>query len=255
MSFEPTTIVLDSPQDHVARITFNRPDVKNALNREMVHEIRGALDEILSEPSTRAVIFAGSSEVFVSGADIGELRNRGKMDALAFINNGLFRDIEEFPLPTIAAIRGWALGGGCELAASCDFRVAGRGARFGQPEVKLGILPGAGATYRLPRLIGLAHAKDLVLTGRIVDAEEAHGMGLVTRVVDDNDVVDASIELASSLASNAPLAIRLAKMALNASFEGSTRSGLYYEATAQAVTFEDEDKYDRMDAFLKSRAR
>jgi enoyl-CoA hydratase/carnithine racemase len=211
------------------------------------------MDETIRSGESRVLIFAGSEKVFVSGADIRELRDRDKSDALAFINTGLFHDIEDFPLPTIAAIRGWALGGGCELAAACDLRVAGRGARFGQPEVKLGIIPGAGATYRLPRLIGLGNAKDLILTGRTIDAEEALRMGLVNRVVDDEAVLDTATALANEIAENGSLAVRFARMALNVSAESSGRAGRYLEATAQAVTFEDEDKRNRMTEFLEAR--
>ena len=247
------TILVDHLQGGVVRCVFDRPDVRNALNQQMVDEIRLLLTELAAANSTRVLIFAGSDKVFVSGADIGELRDRRKEDALRFINNGLFRDIEEAPFPTIAAVRGWALGGGCELAAACDLRVAGRGARFGQPEVKLGILPGAGATYRLPRIIGMGNARDLILTGRIVDAAEAFRMGLVNRLVDDQDVLAEAEKLAGEIGKNGRLAVRMARMALSNSTESSDRAGLVLEAVAQAVTFEDEDKFARMTAFLESR--
>jgi enoyl-CoA hydratase len=248
------TIIVETPAPGITRVVFDRPEVRNALNRQMVDELRAAMDELARSREARVLIFAGSDTVFASGADIAELRDRDKMDALAFINTGLFRDIQDFPLPTIAAIRGWALGGGCELAAACDLRVAGRGARFGQPEVKLGILPGAGATYRLPRLIGSGNARDLIFTGRTIDADEALRMGLVNRVVDDDDVLNAATSLANDIAANAPLALRFAKMALNVSAESSDRAGMYLEATAQAVLFEDDEKQERMTAFLESRS-
>ena len=249
------TLLVDRPDKGVVVCTFNRPSVRNALNLEMVGEIRSLLQSLATDDDARALVFAGSDRVFVSGADIAELRDRGKREALAFINNGLFREIEDCPIPTIAAIRGWALGGGCELAAACDLRVVGKGAHFGQPEVTLGILPGAGATYRLPRLIGMGHARDLVLTGRIVDAEEAASMGLVNRLVEDDEVVDAAIALAREVAANSKLAVRLAKMALNSSAESSDRAGLFFEATAQAVTFEDPEKHERMTRFLEKRKK
>ena len=172
------TILLDRPAPGIARITFNRPEVRNALSLEMASELGTALDTLSVEDDLKCLIFAGSERSFISGADISELRDRTHVDALRRSNTGLFRRIETFPAPTIAAIRGFALGGGCELAMACDLRVAGEGARFGQPEVGLGILPGAGGTYRLVRLVGLGRARELVFTGRIFGAEEALAMQL-----------------------------------------------------------------------------
>lgn len=250
-----STIRVEDLRDGVYRCFFSRPEVRNALNREMVAEIRSMLGQLAHIPDARVLILAGSEKVFISGADISELRDRGKLDALSFINNGLFRDIETFHLPVIAAVRGWALGGGCELAAACDLRVIGRGAKLGQPEVKLGILPGAGATYRLPRLIGMGNARDLILTGRIIDAEEAFSMGFANRLVSDADVLADAEALARDIANNGTLAVRLSKMALNASVESSDRASLFFEATAQAVTFEDDEKMRRMTDFLESRKK
>jgi DMSO/TMAO reductase YedYZ molybdopterin-dependent catalytic subunit len=154
----------------------------------------------------------------------------------------------------VAALRGVALGGGCELALACDLRVAGEGSKLGQPEVGLGILPGAGATYRLPRVVGLGVAKELIFTGRIIDAKEALAIGLVNRVVPDDEVVAAARGLALEVAKNSPLAVRLAKQSLNMSFELSTGAAMALESTAQAVLFEDEEKRRRMTAFLEKRA-
>lgn len=255
MAYTFETILVDQPGDGVVRCTFNRPKVRNALNHQMVDEIHSLLTSLIADRAARALIFAGSEKCFVSGADISELRDRDKGDALRFINNGLFRTIEDLPFPTIAAIKGWALGGGCELACACDLRVAGRTARLGQPEVKLGILPGAGATYRLPRIVGIGHARDLILTGRIIAADEAFRIGLVSRLTDDDEVDQVALDLAQDLSSNGALAMRFAKMALSISGEASDRAGLYFEATAQAVTFEDQDKHERMSAFLESRKK
>ena len=154
MSYE--TILLDVDSNGVALLTLNRPEVRNALNLEMVEDIRRALVELASRDDVRALIFTGAGgKAFLSGADIAELRDRKRADALQRINAGLFREVEQFPAPTIAAIQGWALGGGCELAIACDLRVIGESAKMGQPEVKLGIIPAAVGTYRQPRLIGL----------------------------------------------------------------------------------------------------
>lgn len=249
------TIQFSEPEQGIVLCEFSRPEVRNALSEEMVSEVRDLLNTLAARRSKPVVIFTGSDKVFVSGADIGELLERDKYDALRRINNGLFKDVEEYAGITIAAIRGWALGGGCELAAACDFRVAGRGARLGQPEVGLGIMPGAGATYRLPKLIGLGRAKDLILTGRIVNADEAFEMGLVSRLVDDSAVIDESLELAGIIAKNGHLATEFAKMALNSAAEFSTAAGMLIESSIQAVLFEDEDKKRRMSDFVERKKK
>ena len=251
------TILLDVDEQGIALCTFNRPEVHNALNLDMVRDIRRALEDLSLRDNIRVLLFTGAgAKAFVSGADIAELRERNRADALRRINNSLFREIEQFPAPTIAAVRGWALGGGCELAMACDLRVAGESAKFGQPEVGLGIIPGAGGTYRLPRLVGLGNARELIFTGRIVNASEALSMGLVNRVVPDEEVVPAASALAGEIAKNSNTAVRMAKMALNAFGELSTDAALALETTIQAVLFEDDEKYRRMTAFLeKKKAR
>ncbi len=249
------TINVSLPAEGTVLCTFARPEVRNALNELMVSEIHDLLRSLSEHRHKPVIIFAGNENVFVSGADISELRERNKFDALRQINNGLFRAIEAYAGVTIAAIRGFALGGGCELAAACDFRVVGRGAQLGQPEVKLGIMPGAGATYRLPRLIGLAHAKDLVLTGRIVKADEADRMGLVSRLVDDGDVLDEALVLADQVAGNGSLAVQFSKMALNQSQELSVATGMILESSIQAILFEDDDKMTRMTNFLERKRK
>ena len=250
------TIRVDTTDPQIAVLTFDRPAVRNALNAQMVAEIHAALDMLEAQEALRALVLTGAGDrAFVSGADIGELRGRRSPDALLRINARLMRHIECFPHPTIAAIRGYALGGGCELAMACDLRVAGRGARFGQPETGLGILPGAGATYRLPRLVGYGVACELVLTGRIIDADEALRIGLVNRVVDDEAVVDEAIAMARRIATRSQLATRFAKMALQASLEASTAVTMALESTAQAVLFDHPDKVERMTAFLERRKK
>jgi enoyl-CoA hydratase len=250
------TLRLDIQDPAVAVVTFHRPEVRNALNAEMVREVGLVLDELAAHGELRAIVFTGAGDqAFISGADISELRERTRADALRRINNGLLRRIETVSVPTIAAIRGFALGGGCELAMACDLRVAGVSARFGQPEVSLGILPGAGATYRLPRLVGVGMAKELIFTGRIIDAEEALGIGLVNRVVDDELVLPTALGLARDIARNSALAVRLSKLAIHAGIEGSTETAMAFESTAQAVLFEDPDKHERMTRFLERRSR
>lgn len=249
------TILVDV-EEHLAVVTFNRPEKRNAIDQTMVNELHDALDGLVADGVVHACVFTGAGEkAFVGGADIAQLRERKAGDALQTINAALFNKIEALPFPTVAAVRGYCLGGGCELSMCCDLRVAGEGARFGQPEVALGIIPAAGGTQRLPRLVGLGRAKDLVLTGRIIDADEALGMGLVNRVVPDDEVLDAAKELAGQILSNGPLAVRLAKLNLNNSARTGQDSGLLLEQITQAVLFESEEKHERMTAFLERRKK
>jgi len=250
---EYQTLLIEKDESGVVLCTFNRPEVRNALNRDMVDDIRALLEEHKSDPTVRVIVFAGSEKSFISGADIAELRDRKRDAAFERINNSLFREIELFPAPTIAAVRGWALGGGCELAMACDLRVAGEGARFGQPEVGLGIIPGAGGCLRLPKLVGIGRARELVFTGRIIDAAEALEIGLVNNVVSDGDVIDTARELAGSIAKNSTLAVRMAKTMLNSQGEMSMDVAMALEATTQAVLFDDQEKWERMNAFLERR--
>jgi len=169
--------------ESVATLTIDRPEVKNALDLETVNAIRAALQALAADAGVGVLIITGGGEAaFVSGADINDIRARGRDEGLAAINSSLFAEIERFPRPTIAAVNGYALGGGCELALACDIRIASDTAKFGQPELGLGIIPGAGATQRLPRIIGMGRAKHLILTGEIIDAKQALEIGLVTAV-------------------------------------------------------------------------
>jgi enoyl-CoA hydratase len=240
-------------QDGVATLTLNRPEVRNAINLRMVEEMHEALADLAGREDVRALVVTGAGEkAFAAGADIAELLERTHEDALRSINTALFKRVEDFPRPTIAAIRGFALGGGCELALACDIRLAGEGARLGLPEVSLGIMPAAGGTYRLPRLIGLGRAKELIFTGAIVDAREAERIGLVNRVVPDAAVIETAVELGRKIASQAPLAVRLAKLIMNQGARGASLTEV--ESVAQAILFESEEKRQRMTEFLKKRA-
>jgi enoyl-CoA hydratase len=248
------TLIVDHEPQGIVVVTFNRPEVRNALDQQMIDELHGLLDSIWDDRAVRAVIFTGAGErAFTGGADIAQLRQRNSADALNRINAALFRRVEQLPMPTIAAIRGYCLGGGCEIATACDLRVAGEGAKLGQPEVGLGIIPGAGGCYRLPRLVGWGRARELIFTGRIIDAAEALCIGLVERVVPDAEVLDAARALASEIAANSPLAVRLAKAVLGGQGEMSVDVGLAFESAAQAICFDDEEKHRRMTAFLERR--
>ena len=224
--------------DRIATITINRPEARNALDRQTVTELKAHLDELRERDDAGAVIITGAGDqVFVAGADIRQLRERRRADALMAINASLFTAIDRFDKLTIAAVNGHALGGGCELALACDLRVAADHARLGQPEVGLGIIPAAGATQRLPRLIGLGRAKQLVLTGDPIDAPTALAWGLVTGVVPGAELQSAARALAKRVLERGPLAIRLAKMALNASARVDLDSGMLMETLAQAILF------------------
>jgi len=237
-------------------VTFNRPEKRNAIDQTMVNELHDALDGLVHDGAVRAVIFTGAGDkAFVGGADIAQLRERDAFDALKTINASLFNKIEALPFPTIAAVRGYCLGGGCELSMCCDLRVAGESAKFGQPEVALGIIPAGGGTQRLPRLVGLGIAKELIFTGRIIDAAEAHRIGLVNRVLPDDEVMDGARALAGEILKQGALAVRLAKTALNASSRTGQDAGLLIEQISQAVLFESADKRERMTKFLDKRKR
>jgi enoyl-CoA hydratase len=238
----------------VAVLRVNRPDVRNALDLDTVRSLTGAVSDLSADKDVGAIVITGAGDaVFVSGADINDIRARKRSEALAAINSTLFAAIEKCPKVTIAAVNGLALGGGCELALSCDLRIAAAHAKFGQPEVALGIIPGAGATQRLPRLIGLGRAKHLVLTGDAIDAQTSLDWGLVSSVVAKEELLSAALALAERVLSRGPLAIRLAKLALNASARVDLDSGLLIETLAQAICFESADKQEGTSAFLEKR--
>jgi enoyl-CoA hydratase len=240
--------------ESIATLTIDRPDVKNALDLETVEACRRALGTFAANSDVGVLIITGAGETaFVSGADINDIRARGRDDGLAAINSSLFAEIERFARPTIAAINGYALGGGCELALACDIRIASDTAKFGQPELGLGIIPGAGATQRLPRIVGMGRAKHLILTGEIIDAKQALEIGLVSAVTPAGQLQIRAREMAKKILRQGPLASRLAKIALNASARVDMDSGLLIETLAQALCYGSEDKMEGTAAFLEKR--
>lgn len=246
--------ILTSVEENVGTITINRPDVRNALSTQVLGDIRGALAEFRYDDEVGVVVFTGAGDrAFAAGADINELRERTFLDALASLMQAVYDEIEDYEKPTIAAVNGLALGGGCELAMACDIRIASENARFGQPEVNLSIIPGAGGTQRLARLVGKGKATEMILTGEIIGAEEAHRVGLVTRVISSDELVAAVRETARSIMSKGPLAIRLAKLAIRTGFETDLKTGLVIERLAQAVLLTSEDKREGTSAFLEKR--
>jgi enoyl-CoA hydratase len=238
----------------VATLTVDRPAARNALDTETVEEFHRALDEVRQAGATVLIVTGAGDKAFVSGADIRAIRARGRADALASINSRLMSAIEGHEAVTIAAVNGYALGGGCELALACDLRIASEGAVFGLPEPSLGIIPGAGGTQRLPRIVGLGRAKEMILTGARWDARQALAAGLVSEVVPAGELLGAARHLAERVLALGPLAVRLAKMALNASSQMPLAAGLVYESTAQAITFDSKDKMEGTTAFLDKRA-
>ncbi|MCR9245025.1 MAG: enoyl-CoA hydratase-related protein [bacterium] len=248
-------ILVDHPEPGVLLVTLNAPERRNAIDQEMVDGLHAMLDEHGGDDSLAAIVLTGAGEkAFAAGADIGQLRDRTGEDAKKAINSTIFNRIEECAVPVIAAIKGYALGGGCELAIACDLRVIGESAKLGQPEVALGIMPAAGGTYRLPRLIGLGRARELIYTGRMVAADEALRIGLANAVVPDTEVVERALGLARSIAKNGPLAVRAAKKSLNTLSRPGHEHAVEFESATQAELFDSDDKRARMDAFLQKRA-
>lgn len=241
-------------EEGVAVLTIDRPEARNAIDRETIAEIRAALESVRADAACRVLIVTGAGDkVFVSGADVRTLLARTTRDVLEAGNNRLFREIEELAIPTIAAVNGFALGGGMELALACDIRIASSNAKLGLPETGLGILPGAGGTTRLPRIVGLGVAKEMVLTGRILDADEALRVGLVNRVVAPGELMAAARETAATIAKRAPVAVRLAKMSLQMSSNAPASAGMDFEIVAQTVLNATADMKEGMTAFLEKR--
>ncbi|MCA1730034.1 MAG: enoyl-CoA hydratase/isomerase family protein [Actinobacteria bacterium] len=246
--------LITSVEDSVGTITINRPDSRNSLNTQVLGDIRSALEEFKDDDRVGVVVFTGAGgKAFAAGADIEELREKTMFDALTSTMQAVYEEVETFEKPTIAAVNGYALGGGCELAMACDIRLASENARFGQPEVTLAILPGAGGTQRLARLIGKGRALEMIMTGRLIDAEEALAAGLVSKVVPSEELKNAVEQTAGAILAKGPLAVRLAKVAVQAGYETDQRTGLLIERLAQAILFTSEDKREGTSAFLEKR--
>jgi enoyl-CoA hydratase len=244
------TLSLDG---RTAILTVDRPEVRNALDTATVEAFHAALDQVRRAGSTVLIVTGAGEKAFVSGADINAIRRRRRDDALRSINSRLMSAVEAHEAVTIAAVNGYALGGGCELALACDLRLAAEHAVFGLPETSLGIIPGAGGTQRLPRIVGLGRAKEMILAGARWDARQALAYGLVSQVVPRPELMPAARALADKVLALGPLAVRLAKAALNASQQMPLAAGLAFESTAQAITFESTDKEEGTAAFLEKR--
>jgi enoyl-CoA hydratase len=249
--------LLFEKKNQIAYITLNRPKVLNALNMATMEELRQAFASVKDDAEVRVVILTGSGEkAFVAGADIGELSQHNAVSAKEYTHKGqaIIDSIENLGKPTIACINGFALGGGCELAMACTMRLASENAKLGQPEVKLGLIPGYGGTQRLSRLVGKGIAMQLVLAGEMITAQEAHRIGLVNEVVPAAELIPRAESIAAKIIANAPLAIQYAMEAVNHGLDLPLSEGLYLEATLFGVVCATEDKNEGTKAFLEKRA-
>ncbi|MGB2764940.1 MAG: enoyl-CoA hydratase-related protein [Candidatus Aminicenantaceae bacterium] len=243
-------------KDNIGILTINRPDKLNAISNELTSELSRLLDDIEKDEGLRVLIITGKGDkAFVAGADIKELVDRDARQGrkVSQERQEIFSHIENLQIPVIAAVNGYALGGGLELALACSIRICSDKAQFGAPEVKLGIIPGDGGTQRLPRLIGLGRAMELILTGDFIDAQEAFRIGLVNKVFPLEELMEKVMELAQKIASRPPLAVRYAKEAVNRSQEGDTASGFALESYLHALSCTTEDKKEGVSAFLEKR--
>jgi enoyl-CoA hydratase len=248
------TLLLER-RGRVALITINRPQKLNALNIQTRAEGAAALDELREDEGVRVVVITGAGEkAFVAGADIAEFEGRTAVTQRdVMTQRSLFTAVDTFPKPVIAMINGFCLGGGCELALSCDIRIASEAARFGQPEINLGIIPGGGGTQRLTRLVGEGKAMELILTGDMIDAQHAYNLGLVNMVVPAADLEAKTMELANRIAEKSPVALRMAKEAVKTAARANLDEGLRREIDLFALCFSSADKDEGVRAFLEKR--
>ena len=251
----PFTTLLYDLADGIARVTINRPDKLNALNATVIAELDGAVDQIRTDQSVRAVLLTGAGKAFVAGADIGEITGQSAIDgqARSLAGQRMMRRLEQCGKPVVAAVNGFALGGGCELAMACHLRVASESARFGQPEVKLGIGPGYGGSVRLPRLVGRGRALELLLTGGMIDAQEAWRIGLVNRVVPADQLLPECERLIRSILENGPLAVRACLDLVDAGLEMPSDEALRLEAGTFGLLSATADMREGTRAFLEKR--
>ena len=240
--------------DGIAVLTLNRPEVRNALDYVTWDEIRAGMRELRCNDDAHVIILTGAGgKAFASGADIKALNARTVSEQMNSEVNDILYEITMHKKPVIAAVDGYALGGGCELAMACDIRIATKKSKFGQPEVNLGIIPGGGGTQRLQRLVGIGKAKELIFTGDIISAEEAERIGLIEKVVEDGAVLEAAIEMAKKIKAKGPVAITLAKQAINVGANTDLYSGLCFERYSQAIAFSTADKAEGTLAFIEKR--
>jgi enoyl-CoA hydratase len=237
----------------VALVQLNRPKELNALNRELMQELRDALIELDKNENVRVIIITGNEQAFAAGADIKEMADKSAIDMLMIDQFSTWDQIRKTKKPIIAAVSGFALGGGCELAMTCDMIIASETAKFGQPEIKIGVMPGAGGTQRLTKALGKAKAMELILTGRFLSAEDALHYGLINKVVPVEMYLNEAQQLAKEIAEMSPVAVQLAKESVNRSFETHLDEGLMLERKNFYLTFASEDQKEGMKAFIEKR--
>lgn len=245
--------ILVEIHDNVGLIRLNRPNALNALNEKLMREMVQAMQMFDDDPTIGAIVLTGSQKAFAAGADIKEMEQASTVEMLYNDRISLWDKIRAVSIPVIAAVSGVALGGGCELAMSCDMIVASHTARFGQPEINLGVMPGAGGTQRLTRAVGKAIAMEMILNNRWLSADEAYQFGLVNRVVNAEIYLDEALRLAGEIAARAPVAIRLAKESVNAAYEMTLTEGLRFERRNFYFLFSTEDQKEGMNAFVNKR--
>ena len=239
----------------VGIVTMNRPEALNALDRQVLEDLNTVLDQVEADPEILVAIVTGAGRSFVAGADIGQMSGFTAVEGKAFgaYGNGVFLKLENLTKPTIAAVNGFALGGGCELSMACDIRIASEKAKFGQPEVGLGITPGFGGTQRLARIVGVSNAMELILTARVIKAEEAREMGLVSHVYPAEELMDAAVAMAKSFTVNAPIAVKYSKACIDRGMQMDIDDGIALENELFAMCFATEDQKEGMGAFLEKR--
>lgn len=243
-------------EDGIGVLTLNRPKVLNAINYDLLRQLDSLLDEIAEDDSVKVLLLTGSGKAFAAGADIAQQAVMDPREAEEWgkFGSGIFRKLELFPIPTIAAVNGYALGGGCEMAMACDLILAGEKAKFGQPETGLGITPGFSGTQRLLRRVGVSKAKELIFTGRMIDAPEALQIGLADHIYPDDTLQEEALAMARQIASNAPVAVRYAKRAINEGAQADIDSAIAIENTWFAKCFATRDQKEGMQAFLEKRS-
>ena len=248
--------ILCAVENGIATITINRPKALNALNLDTVTELKDAIEKIAVDKAVKVVVITGAGEKsFVAGADIKEMATKTPAEGHEWgqFGQNVFTEIENMPQPVIAAINGFCLGGGCELSCACDIRYAAENAKFGQPEVGLGITPGFGGTQRLTRVVGRGQAKELIYTGGMIGAEEAKAIGLVNKVVPQEELMPTVLKLAGKIAKNAPVAVQLSKAAINRGINCDVVTGIAYEAEVFGLCFSTNDQKEGMAAFVEKR--
>lgn len=253
MTDEQLVLVERHSEQRTALVRINRPKQLNALNGAVMDQLCDALEALDADDGTRAIVVTGNERAFAAGADIGEMAGASPVDMLKSNRIGQWDRVRRISKPVIAAVNGWCLGGGCELAMTLDLIVAGESAKFGQPEISIGIIPGAGGTQRLTRAVGKSKAMRMILTGDPISAREAEAAGLIAQVTTDELTVEDALALAARIAQKAPLALRLAKEAVNFAYEASLTDGLAHERRLFYLLFASEDQKEGMAAFLEKR--